>query len=115
MNSQLKQVDIVSYGQLLAHGRIALSLFENFWDWKNAISLGTASPMRPRLPHVDWEFSLDTDEVDPILGIQYMSEIYKNSDPNYSGRPTVPAIVDIKSRKIVNNDYFKLTKYLETD
>lgn len=82
---------------------------------ENAISLGTASPMRPRLPHVDWEFSLDTDGSDPILGIQYMSEIYNNSDPNYSGRPTVPAIVDIKLRKVVNNDYFKLTNYLETD
>jgi glutathionyl-hydroquinone reductase len=81
---------------------------------ENAISLGTASPMRPRLPHVDWDFSLDTDGVDPILGIQYMTEIYQNSDANYSGRPTVPAIVDIKSRKVVNNDYFKLTNYLET-
>lgn len=81
---------------------------------ENVISLGTVSPMRPRLPHVDWEFSLDTDGVDPILGFQYMSEIYKVSDPNYSGRPTVPAVVDIKSRKVVNNDYFKLTNYFET-
>lgn len=82
---------------------------------ENVISLGTVSPMRPRLPHVDWEFSLDTNGVDPVLGIQYMSDIYKKSDPDYSGRPTVPAIVDIKSQQVVNNDYFKLTNYLETD
>ncbi|MFD2446990.1 glutathione S-transferase family protein [Bacillus sp. CGMCC 1.16607] len=82
---------------------------------ENAISLGTVSPIRPRLPHVDWEFSLDTDGVDPILGIRYMSEIYLNSDTNYSGRPTVPAIVDIQSRKVVNNDYFNLSTYLETE
>lgn len=78
------------------------------------ISLGTASPMRPKLPHVDWEFSLDKDGVDPVLGVQYMSEIYKKTEPDYTGRPTVPVIVDVKEQKVVNNDYFKLTNYLET-
>lgn len=81
---------------------------------EEVISLGTASPMRPKLPHVDWEFSLDKDGKDPVLGIQYISEIYLNTDPNYSGRPTVPVIVDLKERRVVNNDYFKLTNYLET-
>ncbi|WP_042464136.1 glutathione S-transferase family protein [Neobacillus dielmonensis] len=81
---------------------------------EEAISLGTVSPIRPRLPHVDWEFSLNKGGVDDVLGFQYMSEVYNNTDPNYSGRPTVPAIVDIQSRKVVNNDYFKLTNYFET-
>jgi glutathionyl-hydroquinone reductase len=80
---------------------------------EEVISLGTASPMRPKLPHVDWEFSLDEGGVDPILGIRYMSEIYKQTDPSYTGRPTVPAIVDVKKREVVNNDYFKLTTYFE--
>ncbi|WP_043932064.1 glutathione S-transferase family protein [Bacillus sp. EB01] len=81
---------------------------------ENVISLGTASPMRPRLPHVDWEFSLDEGGVDPILGIKYMSEIYLETDQDYSGRPTVPVVVDVKERKVVNNDYFRLTNYFET-
>jgi glutathionyl-hydroquinone reductase len=81
---------------------------------EEVISLGTASPMRPKLPHVDWEFSLDEQGVDPVLGIQYMSEVYKKADPDYSGRPTVPAIVDLKEKKVVNNDYFKLTNHFET-
>ncbi|WP_409290822.1 glutathione S-transferase family protein [Peribacillus sp. SCS-37] len=81
---------------------------------EDAISLGTVSPMRPKLPRVDWEFSLDINGVDPVLGIQFMSEIYKSTDPGYSGRPTVPAMVDTLSQKVVNNDYFKLTNYLET-
>ena len=81
---------------------------------EDVISLGTASPMRPKLPHVDWEFSLDRDGVDPVLGIRYMSEIYLKTDPEYTGRPTVPVMVDIKEHKIVNNDYFRLTNYLET-
>lgn len=81
---------------------------------ENVISLGTASPMRPRLPHVDWEFSLDENGVDPVLGIRYMSDIYLSTDPDYSGRPTVPVVVDLQTRKAVNNDYFKLTNYFET-
>jgi glutathionyl-hydroquinone reductase len=81
---------------------------------EEVISLGTASPMRPNLPHVDWEFSLDENGVDPVLGITYMSEIYKKSEPDYEGRPTVPVIVDTIEQKVVNNDYFKLTNYLET-
>ncbi|WP_369690975.1 hypothetical protein [Robertmurraya korlensis] len=63
---------------------------------EHVISLGTVSPLRPQLPHVDWEFSLDQDGVDPVLGIRYMSEIYKKTDPNYTGRPTVPVIIDVK-------------------
>ncbi|MDP4162430.1 MAG: glutathione S-transferase C-terminal domain-containing protein, partial [Bacillota bacterium] len=81
---------------------------------EDVISLGTASPMRTNTPHVDWEFSLEGDVVDPVLGIRYMSEIYKNTEPDYSGRPTVPVVVDLLQQKVVNNDYFKLTNYFET-
>jgi putative glutathione S-transferase len=81
---------------------------------ENAISLGTTSPMRPRLERVDWEFSLDENSIDPVLGVQYMSEVYLNADPEYIGRPTVPVMVDIEQKKAVNNDYFKLTNYFET-
>ncbi|MDR4945508.1 glutathione S-transferase family protein [Neobacillus cucumis] len=81
---------------------------------EEVISLGTASPMRPKLPHVDWEFSLDKDGVNPVLGIHYMSEIYLKTDPDYSGRPTVPVVVDLVEQIVVNNDYFKLTNYFET-
>lgn len=81
---------------------------------EDTISLGTASPMRPNIDRVDWEFSLDENNQDPVLGIQYVSEVYLNADPEYSGRPTVPVMVDIKEKKAVNNDYFNLTNYYET-
>ncbi|WP_034745137.1 glutathione S-transferase family protein [Halalkalibacter wakoensis] len=81
---------------------------------ENVISLGTASPMRPNIDRVDWEFSLDKDGIDPALGIKYVSEVYMNADPAYAGRPTVPVMVDLKTKKAVNNDYFRLTNYLET-
>jgi putative glutathione S-transferase len=77
----------------------------------SAISVGTASPVRtPK----GWEFSLDPGGVDPVLGIRYLSEAYEKADPDYSGRATVPAVVDIATGKVVNNDYHRLTNYWET-
>lgn len=81
---------------------------------EDVISLGTVSPLRPRLNHVDWAFALDEGEVDPVLGVRYLSEVYLNADAQYAGRPTVPVVVDVKNQQAVNNDYFKLTNYLET-
>lgn len=79
------------------------------------ISLGTADPIRPRLDHIDWAFTLDKDAVDPVLGIHYLSEVYKNADPDYQNRPTVPALVDITTKKVVENDYHHLTYYFERE
>ncbi|MDC3417371.1 glutathione S-transferase family protein [Aquibacillus salsiterrae] len=79
------------------------------------ISLGTVSPLRPRIGRVDWEFSLDENGKDPVLDVQYLSEIYLKTDSSYAGRPTVPVMVDIKKMEVVNNDYFRLTNYFETE
>ncbi|HIT88951.1 MAG TPA: glutathione S-transferase C-terminal domain-containing protein [Candidatus Merdenecus merdavium] len=78
---------------------------------EDVISVGTACPVRTE--H-GWEFSLDEGGRDPVLGIRYLPEIYRETDPDYTGRATVPAVVDVKERKVVNNDYFKLTNYWET-
>lgn len=79
---------------------------------EDVISLGTANPVRTKK---GWEFSLDENGVDPVLGIRFLPEIYEETDPTYTGRATVPTIVDIKTRKVVNNDYFRITNYFETE
>ncbi len=81
---------------------------------ENVISLGAVDPIRPDVPRIDWSFSLDKNDVDPILGIKYLSEVYLQTDAHYAGRPTVPVIVDVSQKKVVNNDYFTLTNDLET-
>ena len=78
------------------------------------ISVGKADPKRPNVSRSDWAFTLDEGDVDPVLGIHYISEVYLNADPDYQGRFTVPALVDLKTKKVVNNDYFHLTLYFET-
>ena len=81
---------------------------------EDVISVGKADPKRPNVSRSDWAFTLDEGDVDPVLGIHYISEVYLKADPDYQGRFTVPALVDLKTKKVVNNDYFHLTLYFET-
>ncbi|MCR5053760.1 MAG: glutathione S-transferase C-terminal domain-containing protein [Lachnospiraceae bacterium] len=78
---------------------------------EDVISVGKVAPQRT---DSGWEFSLDKDGVDPVLGIRFLPEIYAKTDPEYEGRATVPTVVDVKEMKIVNNDYHHLTKFWET-
>ncbi|MBP1736234.1 MAG: putative glutathione S-transferase [Oscillospiraceae bacterium] len=78
------------------------------------ISLGTADPVRPKQTKGDWAFTLDKGGMDPVLNVKTVSEVYLNADPDYTGRFTVPVVVDLTTKQAVNNDYFNLTRYWET-
>jgi putative glutathione S-transferase len=79
------------------------------------ISVGTVDPIRPvGSIRGDWAFTLDPGGLDPVLGIHLLSEAYHKADPAYTGRCTVPAVVDLTTGKVVNNDYHRLTNYWET-
>jgi putative glutathione S-transferase len=43
------------------------------------------------------------ESTDPINGFQFLSEAYKETDPNYAERVTVPVLWDMETKKIVNN------------
>jgi glutathionyl-hydroquinone reductase len=77
-----------------------------------AISLGTVDPVRDER---GWRFTLDPDGRDPVLGIAFLADAYRHTDPHYAGRVTVPAIIDTKTRRVVTNDYFQLTLDLSTE
>ena len=62
-----------------------------------------------------WEFANSPNHINAETGAQFLSELYYNADPTYEGRATVPSFVDYKTQKVVNNDYHKLTNYLEVD
>jgi glutathionyl-hydroquinone reductase len=70
------------------------------------ISLGTVDPVRDER---GWRFTLDPDGRDPVLGIEYLAEAYRNTDPGYAGRVTVPAVVDTLTGSVVTNDYPQIT------
>lgn len=50
---------------------------------------------------------------DPLTGAYFLSEFYKRANPDFKGRATTPSLVDIIEKKTVNNDYHRLTNYLE--
>ncbi len=53
------------------------------------------------------------DYKDPSTGFYFLSQAYENAQPGFKGRPTTPTIVDLKTKKAVNNDYHRLSNYLE--
>ncbi len=76
------------------------------------ISVGEAGVLRdPR----GWVFSEDLDEVDPVLKVHYLDDVYLASDPGFTGRSTVPLIADAVTGKAVNNDAWNLPTYLVRD
>jgi putative glutathione S-transferase len=81
---------------------------------RDVISVGTVDPIRPEKERSDWAFTLDKNGVDPVLKVKFLSDLYLKAKHGYKGRFTVPAVVDIETKKVVNNDYFNLTYYWET-
>lgn len=79
---------------------------------EDAISLAVVDPIRD---DKGWRFTLDEGGRDPVLGIEYLSQAYLATDPSFSGRFTVPSIVDIESGRVVTNDYPRITLDLSTE
>ena len=50
---------------------------------------------------------------DKLTGAYFLSQFYKNANPEFTGRATTPTFVDLKEKKAVNNDYHRLTNYIE--
>ena len=88
------------------------SIVRELLGLEQAIGVNIAG-RQPRQVDLGWEFVSDPDNKDPVLGVQFLSEAYANADPAYTGRPTVPAVVDVVTKKVVNNDYHWLTNYFE--
>ena len=50
---------------------------------------------------------------DPVTGAYFLSEFYKRANPDFKGRATTPTLVDTENKIAVNNDYHRLTNYIE--
>lgn len=77
---------------------------------QDAISLGVAKSLRDDR---GWPFTLDEGGKDPVLGYEYVTDAYLAADPGYDKRATVPAMVDVTTGQVVNNDYHRMTNHLE--
>jgi putative glutathione S-transferase len=78
---------------------------------QDAIGMAVVDPIRDDR---GWRFTLDPDGRDPVLGIRYLADAYRATDPKYDGRVTVPAVIDTRSGLVVTNDYPQLNLDLST-
>ena len=65
------------------------------------ISLGVTSPVKTERI---WDFSLDPEGVDPVLDVAYVEHLYHMTDPTYDGPYSVPILVYVDSRQVVNQE-----------
>ena len=77
---------------------------------QDVLSMGICGPVHD--PEESWTFDLDPRGVDPVLKVPRLKDLYPEG---YQRGITVPAIVDLDSGKVVNNDYPSLTLRLSTE
>ncbi|MEO0649745.1 MAG: glutathione S-transferase family protein [Planctomycetota bacterium] len=69
---------------------------------EDAISLSVVDPIRDER---GWAFREGRGHgLDPINGFDFLAETYRESDPDFEGRVTVPVLYDKQSQRIVNNE-----------
>ncbi len=72
---------------------------------KKLESLISVSVVEPFLTDKGWGFgNYPGSDLEALYGSAYVHELYTRSDPNYSGRATVPILWDKKYGVIVNNE-----------
>ena len=79
---------------------------------EDVISMGVAGPEHDE--H-SWSFTESPKGRDPVLGIKRLEEAYLARDPDYSKGITVPAMVDVESRKVVTNNFPQITLDFSTE
>lgn len=98
----------------LCHWSNRASIVRELEGLEDQISVNMVS-QAPHEKNLGWEYVYNENHVDPVLGDQFLSEAYYRADDDYQGRTTVPALIDTKTGKVVNNDYNWLTNYLEVN
>ncbi|WP_030902018.1 glutathione S-transferase family protein [Streptomyces sp. NRRL F-5126] len=79
---------------------------------EDAISLAVTDPIQDDR---SWRFTLDPGGRDPVLAIRYLSEAYDARESGYPGGVSVPALVDVPTKRLVTNDYQRLTLDFATE
>jgi len=76
---------------------------------QEVLPMGVCAPVHDE---DSWTFDLDPGGVDPVLGVHRLKDAYPDG---YDRGITVPAIVDLTTGKVVNNDYPSITLRLSTE
>jgi putative glutathione S-transferase len=79
---------------------------------EDVISMGIAGPTHDER---SWSFDLDPGGRDPVLGIERLRDAFLARFPDYDRGITVPAMVDVRTGKVVTNDFAQITLDLSTE
>ena len=76
----------------------------------------SVSVVHPLMLENGWTFA-DGDGVipDPVLGADYLHQIYTAAAPDYTGRVTVPVLWDLQTGTIVNNESSEILRMLDRE
>ena len=72
---------------------------------EDAISLGVCGPTHDS---DSWTFDLDPGGVDPVLQMPRLKDAFENRQHGYPRGITVPALVDVRTRSVVTNDFAQM-------
>ncbi|NLJ93680.1 MAG: glutathione S-transferase family protein [Aeromonadales bacterium] len=82
---------------------------------KGLESMISVSVVNPLMAEHGWTFDEAPGVIsDPIINARYMYQIYTATDPNYSGRVTIPVLWDKQQHCIVNNESAELIRMLNS-
>jgi glutathionyl-hydroquinone reductase len=99
----------VSYACPWAHRSI---IVRRLLQLEDVISMSVVDPIRDER---GWAFREGPGHTkDPVEGFSFLSEAYLATDPDYTGRFTVPCIWDRKTRRLVTNNFPDITIDFET-
>ncbi|WP_273689555.1 glutathione S-transferase family protein [Ketogulonicigenium vulgare] len=75
----------------------------------------TVSVMEPEIGNQGWRLSdAARADTETAQGATYIHEIYTATDPNYTGRATVPVLWDRQTKTIVNNESADIVRMLNS-
>lgn len=75
----------------------------------------SVSVVNPLMLENGWSFEAEQGVIpDPVINARYLHEIYTLSQPDYSGRVTVPVLFDLETKTIVNNESAEIIRMLNT-
>ena len=86
-----------------------------FRKLKGLESMVDVSIVNPIMRENGWTFEPEPGVTpDPILGAEYLHQLYTHADSTYSGRVTVPVIWDKKNQTIVSNESADIIRMFNT-
>ena len=66
--------------------------------------------LEPVMGRESWWFGESKQYRDPALNATHLHELYSATDPNFTGRVSIPVLWDKKTKKIVNNDSAQIAR-----